>query len=191
MTGPVSIQINQDDINRIKRDFLLMSGEVPLAASRAINRTLTAVGTEASVQVRKTYNLKASRVKKNFLTRKATKNNLSASWRSRGEPVGLIQFGARQTQRGVSVKVETADPRKVIDHTFIQVGRNQIKHVFWREKKGGVMVGRYDVHRLTGPRIEDALAKPEVQKALQKTADETLAKRLDAEANYILSKARS
>lgn len=45
--------------------------------------------------------------------------------------------------------------------------------------------------RLEGPRIEDALSKPKVQKALQDKANETLQKRLDAGANYILSKAGS
>jgi len=185
----VSIQINREDIARIKRDFMLMSDEVPLAQSRVINRTLTAVNTEASVQVRKTYNLKAKRIKKNFSIRRANKNNLNARWQSKGQPVGLMQFGARQNRRGVSVKVETADARKTIDHAFIQLGKNRVKHVFWREKIGSVMVARYDINRLAGPRIEDALAKPKVQKALQKKADETMQKRLDAEANYILSKA--
>jgi len=190
MSGPVTIQLNQDDLNRIKRDFLLMDSEVPLAQSRAINRTLTAVNAEGVVQVRKQYNLTATRVRKNFSIRKATKSRLSGAWTSRGEPVGLIQFGAKPNKRGVSVKVEVTDPRKTVEHAFIRVGRNSVQHVFWREKRGGVMVGRYDIHRLAGPRIEDALAKPEAQKALQKTTDETLAKRLDAEANYILQKAK-
>ncbi|MCK5913779.1 MAG: phage tail protein, partial [Desulfuromusa sp.] len=126
---------------------------------------------------------------KNFFYRKATKNNLHANWKSKGEPVGLVQFGARQNRKGVSVKVETADARTTIDHAFIQLGQNGREHVFWREKRGGKMVPRYDILRLEGPRIEDALSKPKVQKALQKKADEMLQKRLDAEANYILSRA--
>lgn len=185
MSDAVSITISRDDIARIKHDFLLMNDEVPVSLSRAINRTLTAVNAEASVQVRKVYNLKATRVKNNFSVHKSTRNNLNGTWRSRGEPVGLIQFGARQNRKGVSVKVETKKPRSTINHAFIQIG-----HVFWREKIGGKMVGRYNVERLTGPRIEDALSRPKVQKALQKKADETLQKRLDAEANYILSRAK-
>ena len=190
MNEPISIRINREDIARIKRDFKLMNDEVPISLSRAINRTLAAVNTEGSIQVRKIYALKAKRIKKNFSIRKSTKNNLTASWKSKGDPIGLIQFGARQNRRGVSVQVEKVNARKTIDHTFIQAGKDkETKHVFWREKKDGVRVARYPIIRLTGPRIEDALSKPKVQKALQKKADETLQKRLDAEANYILSKA--
>ena len=186
----VSIEINRDDIARIKRDFMLMSDEIPIAQSRVINRTLTAVNTEASVQVRKVYGLTATRIKKNFSIRKATKSNLNARWQSKGEPVGLINFGARQNRKGVSVKVDATAVRETIDHTFIQIGNNGVKHVFWRDKIGGKMVPRYDIERKTGPRIEDALEKPKVQKALQDKADETLQKRLEAEASYILSKAK-
>lgn len=193
----VSVTINREDIARIKSYFLLMGKEVPLATSRAINRTLTAVNTEASIQVRKVYNLTATRIKKNFKTSKATMNNLNAAWRSKGRPVGLLQFGARQTKKGVSVKVMASSARTVVYGAFIQIPKMTLTgraimtgpQVFWREKKGGQLVDRYNIHRLEGPRIEDALAKPDVQKALQKTADDTLSKRLDAEANYILSRA--
>ena len=189
---PIDIRIDLAAIARIKRDFLLMDSEVPVALSRAINRTVTAVQTEASKQARATYNLKAARVKQNFSTVKATKNSLSAHWRSKGAPVGLMQFGARQNKTGVSVKVLKSASRKTVKHAFIQVGRNKQQHVFRRElDSSGKMVPRYDIHRLTGPRIEDALSKENVQKALQKKADDTLKTRLDAEANYILSKAGS
>jgi hypothetical protein len=189
---PIDIRIDRDAIARIKRDFLLMGSEVPVALSRAINRTVTTVQTEASKQVRKEYNLKAARVKKNFSLGKSTKNNLSAHWRSKGEPVGLLNFGARQNKKGTSVKVLKSSSRKTVRHAFIQVGRNKQKHVFRRElDSSGKMVPRYDIHRLTGPRVEDALSKDHVQKALQDKADTYLQTRLDAEANYILSKARS
>jgi hypothetical protein len=86
--------------------------------------------------------------------------------------------------------------RKVIDGTFIRIPRSSRvrrtgEQIFWRATQDGVTVGRYPIHRLEGPRIEDALNKPEVLPALQKKADDTLQKRLEAEANYILNKART
>jgi hypothetical protein len=195
----VSIQINKDDLNRLNSDFKLMLDEVPVAQSRVINRALSAVNTEGSIQVRKYYNLKASRVKKNFSVRKATKNNLSGYWRSEGRPVGLLQFGARKNKKGVSVKVMTDGSRTTVFGAFIQIPKitqtgKAIKtgpQVFWRDLvSSDKRVGRYDINRLEGPRIEDALAKPEVQKALQKKVDDTIKKRLEVEADYILSKAK-
>jgi len=193
------VEIDQQQIAALGRDFRLMADEVPVAVSRAINRTLTAINTEASVQVRKHYALKATRVKKNFKVYKSTKNNLSGRWFSKGRPVGLLQFGSQQRPQGVSVKVLTSGSRKIVYGSFIQIPRRTRTgkairsgpQVFWRAKVGGVRVDRYDIHRLEGPRIEDALAKNEVQIALKKKNDETLQARLEAEANYILLKAKT
>lgn len=193
--GYASVTINQADIDRLKNDFLLMGGEVPLAQSRIINRSLSAVNTEGSVQVRKYYNLKASRIKKNFKVQKATKNNLNGYWRSTGRPVGLMQFGAKETRRGVSVKVSTEGSRSTVRGAFIRTPSSPRvdmtgPQVFWRAKDNGVIVGRYPLERKEGPRIEDALKKPKAQAALQKKADDTIQKRLEVESNYILSKAK-
>jgi hypothetical protein len=190
MSSPAYIEISKDDLSRLTTDFALMNSEVPAASARVINRTITAINTEASSQVQKYYNLTATRVKKNFSVTKATKNNLSARWASIGEPVSLINFGAKQKTKGVSVKVLKSSSRTIVYGTFIQVGNNNNKHVFWREMVNGVRVARYDIHKLDGPRIEDALAKAEVQTALQAKADSTIQTRIDAEANYILSKAK-
>lgn len=192
MSAAVSVQIDRAAIDRIKRDFLLMDKEVPAAISRATNRTLSVVETESSRQVRKKINLKATRIKKNFSSRKTTKNNLSGFWRSTGKPVGLIHFGARQTNKGVSVKVLTNKQRAVIAGAFIRIPAKipwTGEQVFWRDKVNGVVVPRYPIERLAGPRIEDALADPFIHKAIMQRADETMQARLDAEANYILSKA--
>ena len=185
-----TIEINPADLARLKSDFYLMDGEVPVALSRAINRALTAVNTEGSIQVRKVYNLKAARVKQNFRVKKTTRANLTGHWQSTGEPVGLIRYGATGNSQRAAVIVLKDTARKTVTGGFIQVGNNNQQHIFRRAKVRGVIVGRYPLQRLTGPRVEDALSKPEVQKALQNKADTTLQARLEHEANYILSKAR-
>ncbi len=189
------ITVNQEDIDRIKRDLKVMSDEVPVVLARTINRTVDSVSTEAGRQVRSIYGLTAARVKKNFKLRRASKVNLSGQWTSSGRPVGLLQFVAKQNTRGVSVKVMAAGTRKTIAGAFIRTPSSPRTdktgpQVFWREKSGDRLVGRYPIHRLEGPRVEDALSKPAVQQALQAKADSTLATRLAAEANYIISKGR-
>jgi len=189
------ISINRDDIERIKSDFLLMGAEVPVVVARVINRTLSAINTEAAVQVRRQYNLTTTRVKKNFKIRKATQASQSGGWSSIGRPVGLRQFGALARVKGYSVKVMVDGPRTLIPGTFIRIpasARVQMtgEQMYWRAKQGDVIVGRYPINRLDGPRIEDALSKEEAQKALHDKADTTIQSRLEAEANYILSKAK-
>jgi len=185
-----TIEINPADIARLKNDFYLMDAEVPVALSRAINHTLGKVNTEAAQQVYNVYSLTKTRIKQNFKVKKTTRANLTGHWRSSGDPVGLIRFNSTGNQRRATVIVMRGTARKTVTGGFIQLGNNNMQHIFRRAKVGGAVVGRYPLQRLTGPRIEDALSKPEAQQALQNTVDTSLMDRLEHEANYILSKAK-
>jgi hypothetical protein len=123
--------------------------------------------------------LKSSRIKKDFSIKKANYGDISGSLKATGEPVGLINFGANQTQKGVSVKVLKSSSRSLIKHAYI-AARGSKEHVYWRKNRmpgtGKWPVGKKasarwsavapiykrPVERLTGPRIEDIFAKPKV-----------------------------
>lgn len=185
-----TISIDPADLARLASDLYLMDSEVPVALSRAMNRALDGVKTEAADQVYKVYSLTKTRIKQNFSVKKTTRANLTGHWRSTGEPVGLIRFNSTGNSQRATVIVLKGTARKTVKGGFIQIGKSATKHIFRRAKVNGVIVGRYPLQRLTGPRVEDALSKPEVQKILQTKADTVLMARLEHEASYILSKAR-
>ncbi|NLC71168.1 MAG: hypothetical protein GX751_07415 [Desulfuromonadaceae bacterium] len=190
--GGIRIEINQQQLDHLKASLWKIRDGATVVLRRAINDTLTGVKTDADREVRAVYNLKSARVKKDFKLRRATDSNLSGAFVASGEPVGLFQFGAKQNKKGVSVKVLKSEPRKTVRHAFIRIPATRAytgRQVFWRAKEEGKMVGRDPLHRLEGPRIEDALAKPEVQKALEQKASERLNKYLDHETSYLLGQA--
>jgi hypothetical protein len=145
----------------------------------SINKTLGTAQTQAVARIGNELNLTAARIKEDFYQDKANYSKIAGGVIAKGEPVGLIQFGANQTLKGVSVKVLRANPRTLLKHAFI-AARGTKEHVFWRQNRmpgtGKWPVGvktsvrwdavapkyRIPLERLTGPRIEDIYAQPKV-----------------------------
>ncbi|WP_277187662.1 phage tail protein [Caballeronia sp. BR00000012568055] len=146
------------------------------AIVRALNKTAAQARTGASKAVRASgYNIKASAIKKSFSIERATPGRLSVTLRATGAPVTLINYGATQTKRGVSVRVKNG--RKLLRHAFIATMPNGHKGVFEREgtghklitKNGRSYMSGLPIRELYGPSIPDALSNDAVQKALAQT----------------------
>jgi len=206
----MNIEIDRADLTEIG---ILLSGVKNGAVkvlTRALNKTLANVQTEAARRVADDLNLSQKRIKEDFSQIKATWSKPSATFISKGKPVGLISFsGTRATKAGVSVKVKKSGARKIIDHAFIAVA-NRAENVWRRPYTGerkkvrpgfayGALPKKYRfpvppgggkgrISRLTGPRVEDELSKPHIIKRVMDHADERIEINLDAELNYELSK---
>lgn len=106
------------------------------AYRKAMNRTIRRMGqrfrTTATKEVRKTYNVKASKIKQ-YMRAKMDGDTFKMYIKS--STVSLMNFGARQTKKGVSVKVRKDRGRKVIKGAFIAVGKNNNLQVFKRVGK--------------------------------------------------------
>ncbi|SHM05786.1 Prophage minor tail protein Z (GPZ) [Nitrosospira sp. Nsp11] len=88
------------------------------AVPRALNKVAAETRTESSRSIRAVgYNLGVNTIKRRIDIRKANRNVLKAVLRVTGKPIPLINYAARQTKKGVSVKVKSG--RKVIQHAFI------------------------------------------------------------------------
>jgi hypothetical protein len=169
----------------------------------SINKTLGTAKTQATARIGNEINLKAARIKEDFTLQKANYSKLSGALIAQGEPVGLIQFGANQTLKGVSVKVLRSSTRSVIKHAYI-AARGTKSHVYWRAervqgtgkwpegKKANVdwrrVAEKYKtpVHRLTGPRIEDIFAKPQVFEPVSIQAQHVYLQNVDAKIKEII-----
>jgi len=184
----VTWTVNQAHLDRVQQMLAHAPDAAKTASMRAINKTLTGIITDATKEVRNVYNIKASRVRKNFQTVRATKERLIGKFASKGDPISLMQFGAKRNASGVSVKILKSAGRKTIKSAFIATGRHGnvlVFHRVWRTQTQ--MVGRMPIWAMTGPRIEDALAKPAVQARLQSKADDRLRTNCEHEADYMLS----
>lgn len=184
----MEIEIDQVQLRDVQSALTGIKNGYPKVLTRAINKSMTGIRTDATAEIYKELNLTKKRIRKDFKIRKMTWTKLEAWINSKGKPVGLASFtGTWQTKKGVSAKVKRATRKKVIRHAFTNpVGG--IKHAFLRKKVGGVRVGRYPIERLTGPRIQDIYANKQVMARVLKKADARMSKNLNRELNYELSK---
>lgn len=159
------------------------------AVVRAMNRTIDQVKTEGSKQMRARYGFKASTVKDTMITYKANGTRLQATLRSRGRRTRLIDMSARQTAKGVSVKI--GKTRKLIKGAFIATMKSGHIGVFIREpgtevgKRGKPIIKR-KFKELYTIAIPEALGSADIMSALKAKAADVFPKRLEHEINWLL-----
>lgn len=209
----IDVKIDAAALNRVKVLLGDIKNGYAKALSGAINKTLTTVKVQAKARIGNELNLKASRIEEDLSIDKANYSKLYGKLVASGEPIGLINFGVNQTQKGVSVKVKKSGGRSLLKHAFIAKGRgasvgkdgNTKKHVFWRDRDDipapkKLQIGkaakiswdkmpkniRYPLYRLTGPRIEDILDDNKVLEPLTIQANYLFASNMEKKIMEIL-----
>jgi hypothetical protein len=161
------------DIDQALQKLARLPDEVrEKALVRALNKTADQVKVQASREIRAAgYGLPAAKIKKAIAIDRAGASTLVATVRATGRPIGLINYGARQTKAGVSVQVKNG--RRIINGAFIATMPSGHKGVFYRKgaKHKKVGTGRSAWHglpidELFGPAIPSAFMNQVVQDAL-------------------------
>lgn len=195
----ITIALNPNDLAKVNRLLGDMKNAVPKVLVRSLNKTLTGVKTDASTAIRAVINAKKATVDASFRTVNATAAILTAHFESKGKPLPLIEFSARQTQQGVSVQVLKNTPRTVVAGAFIQtIQRSGHKGVFWRvwhgakQPKRKLAYGklpakfRLPIKERFGPRVPDILSNEPVMQTVLTKANERLHTNIEHELNYEL-----
>ncbi len=190
----------------------LGSRSLPQVLARAVNRSLDSMKAQAAKEIKKELNLSAKIIKAHLSIQKANKTYPSGALVAKGKPVGLIHFGARETKKGVSVKVKRE--RKLIPHAYTARswtrtgGRSGAwvegnKSVFRRITAGSQWEKarkfpkrnnipwkklpaeyRLPIKRLAGPRVPDIMENESVRSAILKHGRTMLAKRFAHELDH-------
>ncbi|MBI9092909.1 MAG: hypothetical protein JEZ12_27145 [Desulfobacterium sp.] len=177
----MKIEMSRADIAQVESLLSDVKNGSKRALTNALNKTLKTVQTQAAKAVGADLALTAKRIKQDFAIKKARFSDITGSFVSKGVPIGLMQFAAKQTKKGVSFKVKRKGKRSVVRHAFIAPAKNGGGlHVWWRGKiwkrpvnpklKYGALPRKYrfpvssskktrGIQRLTGPRIEDILGE--------------------------------
>lgn len=198
----ITIRINADDMARVKKSLAGIPGAADRVCMRAINDGLAGMKTDASTEIRSVIVLSKSAVDATFKTVKASVTSLSGVFASTGSPVPLIEYGARQTTKGVSVQVKRGNPRSVVVGAFIATMKSGHKGVFWREWHQAIRKPvnrnipygklpkkyRLPISQRYGPRVPDILSNEPVMTAVLKKADDRMHTNIDRQINYELSK---
>ena len=106
---------------------------IPKAMVTALNKMGKEVMTQAKRELKDATGLKAGVVGKKIKKDKARKGDETYSIHIKSRYLNVIEFGARQTKKGVSAKVW--GKRKVYRGAFIGSGRNSGKQLVFKKRK--------------------------------------------------------
>lgn len=117
--------------------------EITQAVTRSLNRAANAGKVAGTRKIREEYNIKAKDIKKTIKVKKARYGTLEAEIAIESKPIPLKYFGARQTSKGVTIKIKKKEPRKLIKHAFIsgyapvKIGKNRYRMKKVKDWGGG------------------------------------------------------
>ena len=213
----MQIKFDPQDLADVKKLFNSSDLLYNKVAYRAIKKVTAGIKTDADKEIRDIYNLKKSKVSGGIYTKAGTMDKplMSVTVGKHGDdsskPISLINFAARQTQKGVSTQVLKSGGRKLTPHLFIALGKNANKHVFvreyrWKDKgpvkkfnknfafgklpyKDGTKLRGFlgPILKRTGPRLADAFTgRPDVYQRIKDKAVARIKKEVEYQMDMAL-----
>lgn len=175
----VTVKVDADQVRRALDG--LSEATSRRAIVRSLNRAITAGNTEAGRVVREELNLKLSAVKEAVSVRKAS-SSLTASIIIAPKPVPLIDYAARQTKPGVTVKVKRQGGRTLVRSAFIAAMKSGHRGVFTRTSKSGQVSKRLPIRELFSTSVRQLFKRAS---AVKRVGDRAARVFLDAAQNQI------
>jgi len=212
-----TVVIDKAGMAEVERTLSILKLGSAEAIRFATNDVMAGIKTEASRLVREQVTLQAKIVSQHFIINKMFPSNMTADITCTGKPVPLIHYAAKQTIKGVTLKVEKDGTRKRLDHAFIATMKSGHTGVFWREdrrrgsgklkpgkqikipspkKRSGEQILNKEhnfqlgIRELYGPRVPDVFDDPDVMNPTLQHADERFSDRLEYHTGRLLDKAR-
>ena len=157
------MHVRIEGIDEVNRTLSRLGNRAPIVLRRSLNKTLKNEQVFISRKIRDEVTLKASKVKQHLRIQRATRDSLQASIDIQGKPIGFRHYGARQTRRGVSVKIRKQKPRELVTRAFrlkndvTRPGMRMVGGTFWKR----VGRPRTPLKRLVGPSVPNIVAENE------------------------------
>lgn len=192
-------KIDVKGMEEVQQLFRDLKQDAPRAMVRSINKTLPGVRTDMTQAIYDQYAVTKTKIRSTFKIKRASITQQMGLVATKGRHLNLSEFGARQTQKGVTVKILREGSRKLLPGAFIRTMKSGKKLVLQREyhaTKTSVRPGmayarlprqyRFPVKGLFGPRLQDHLEKPAVWAGIKKQVAERLLKAAAHEADYLI-----
>lgn len=180
----VTVNVDQELLNDVRNRLGELSNKAPNAISSALNRAVTNVAKNVSKEVRTEYNIKAGDIKTTLSKTRASRSNLSAIVRSRGEPIPLDRFK-------VSPKTVQPKRKKPIKVGVKKDGLKEVLGAFVADISGIKIFERttnkrLPIKRLFGPSVPQMIGNQDIVDKINHEGQETFKNRLDHEIERIL-----
>lgn len=159
---------------------------VPIAASHALNKTLTTVSAEAARQIKADLGgLKIHEIKAQFKKLLARPRALTATLIATGKRIPIIKLDPHAVQTGTGITYRTGKTVHDIPQAFLATVKNDHYGVFTRKGKS-----RLPISEKFGASIPKVFLNIAVQNAMQKMAAIRWHKAFMQELTYELQKSR-
>lgn len=143
----VVVNVRIDGLHQFQKSLLQTNAFVNKRCQQALNRTLQRSRTQMTKMIGEKLNLRKKTIREQISIQKANKNTgLIGKLTVRHKPVRLIEYNAKQNQKGVSIKVFKDRPRQLVKHAFIYADKRSRLTVFRRE----IGAGRLKIKPLYG-----------------------------------------
>jgi len=166
------------DISGMRRQLLAIGDKAPLAAARALNRSIASVQTAAVRDIASDLKLAQKDVRKGMTLERATRQTLRARLIVTGRRLALHAFRARPTRAGVSYDLGRG--RTVAPGAFIATMRSRHIGVFRRRDKR-----RLPIDELFGPSLPHVFTAARISAARAALAADLLRKNLTHEVEFL------
>jgi len=187
MGGIATVKFDEKKLRNIQRQLSGTRGGMKKVMTRGINKTTKAARTKTARQINEKINLGVGAVRKSITMEKASYSKWRADLDVAGKRVPLIKFGASQTKKGLSYKIDRSGGRKKIPGGFKQMVSSGHKGAFFRPGKK-----RYPIVQLYGPSVGRFFAGSKA--ILRRVMSETnadLKKNIQVQTDLLLKKLKS
>lgn len=184
-----TIAVDERIIRSVQAQLSGIEHKAPNVIANALNRTMSNLAANINREVRAKYNIKTSDIKGSLEKKRANKNNLSASIKSKSGVIGLDHFKVSplkvQPKRKKPIKTAVKKgATKSLPGGFVQ-DVNGLK-VFVRNTKK-----RLPIRRLYGPSIPQMIENENIRDELDLKASAMFKQRLDHEISRLIERSTS
>lgn len=178
----------QADLREVEKMFRGLGPGVDRAAARALNKTAITVRAQAARDIQQKRNLKIGTIKQSLKIRRARHNRLSVEIEATGKAIAIRHFGARQSGKGVTVKILRKGKRTVLrkfgNKAFISKKASMGGNVFVR-----TTAKRLPIVKWPGvPGIASVFEQKQIEQRMRREARKIWPKRLRQELNFEIEK---
>lgn len=180
----INVDLNLYQVAKLNHLFREYPRRIPRVVAAAVNETAKKEKVQVAKDIREKVNMKAADVKKFIVIRRATpKTQGGALVIEEGKRIPLKGFGARQSKKGVTYKIEKKEKRKLVPSAFGPKIPRLGKHVFKREWDD-----RLPIIKLHGPSAWAVFKRAKLEKKTRKETRIELRKQLNRRIRFELMK---
>jgi len=176
------------DLSIFRRQLRDLGAQAPVAASRALNRSIGSVQTAAVRELARDMKLPAKRVRQGMALTRSTPRTLVAQLVVTSRRIVLSAFRARQTKRGVTYDV--GQGRKLLPGAFLASMRSGHVGVFKRVVPSRSRRGlprsspALPIQERFGPSLPFVFTRDRIRQARERLAEDLMRKNLIHEVEF-------